>query len=348
MLALIHLLFSARAALIAENLFLRKQLALFREREVKPQRSTVVLRLTLLALARFVNWREALRIVKPDTFIKWHQMAFRMLWRWKSRKRGRPTLRKDIRRLIQEMDRDNPTWGEERIANELSLKLGILVSPRAVRKYLDSGPRRGKSTNRRWSTFVRNRAKAIVACDFLVSVTARIRLPYVFLAMEVSSRRIVHVNVTEHPNAEWTIQQLREFLSFDHPSRFLNHDRDNKFPADFDRALKTFGVRGLKTPVRTPTANAYAERAIGTLRRDCLDYLFPLSDRHLKATLNEFVTHFNRGRPHSALGPGIPEPTQATVPASQHRRQLPPNSRVKSRALLGGLDHEYRLEKEAA
>jgi transposase InsO family protein len=271
-----------------------------------------------------------------------------MLWRWKSRQRGRPCLPKNIRELIVEMDRDNPAWGEERIANELSLKLGIRVSPRTVRKYLTRSPRRGKSTSQHWSTFVRNHAKAIVACDFLTVVTARFRVFYVFVAMEVGSRRIVHVNVTDHPTTEWTIQQLREFLPFDHSYRFLIHDRDAKFAPDFDPALRTFGVRGLRTPVRTPTANSYCERLIGTLRRDCLDFVIPLNEPHLRSVLKEYINHFNRGRPHSSLGPGIPEPPQAKVPAWPHRHKLPPNCRVKSLPVLGGLHHEYGLEKEAA
>ena len=181
----------------------------------------------MVALARFFDWRCALVIVKPETFIKWHRTAFRILWRWKSRRRGRPPLPRNLRELIRGMDRDNPSWGEERIANELLVKLGIRVSPRTVRRYLDMNPRRGKGTSQRWSTFVRNQAKGIVACDFFVSVTASFRVLYVFVAMEIGSRRILHCNVTEHPTAEWTMQQFREFLAFDHPYRFVVHDRDS-------------------------------------------------------------------------------------------------------------------------
>jgi len=211
----------------------------------------------MVMLARLFDWRGALVIVKPKTFLKWHRTGFRMFWQWKSRKRGRPPLPKNLRELIREMDRENPSWGEERIANELKLKLGIRVSPRTVRKYLDSNrPRRG--SGQKWKTFVSNHAKAMVACDFFVSVTAPFRLLYVFVAMEIGTRRIVHCNATEHPTADWTIQQFREFLAFDHPYRFLIHDRDSIFSADVDSTLKDFGVRVLKTPVRAPTAKAYA------------------------------------------------------------------------------------------
>jgi transposase InsO family protein len=159
---------------------------------------------------------------------------------------------------------------------------------------------------------------------------------------------MVHFNVTEHPTAEWTIQQFCEFLAFDHPYRFLVHDQDTKFNLEFDSALRTFGMRGLKTPVRRPTANSYCERMIGSIRRDCLDYTIPFDERHLRSVLKEYLIHFSRRRPHSALGPGIPEPLQVKVPDEPHRHKLPPNARVKSVSVPGGLHHEYSLEKEAA
>lgn len=191
MLELLRLIFSSRTALIAENLFLRKQLALFRERQLKPRRATPALRLTLIALSRFFNWREALVIVKPETFLKWHRKAFRAFWRWKSgRPCGRPSLPADLRHLIRRIASENPTWGEERIADELSLKLGIEVSPRTVQKYIGTH-RPGRSTGQRWSTFVSNHAKVIVACDFFVSVTTTFRVLYVFVAMEIDSRRVL-------------------------------------------------------------------------------------------------------------------------------------------------------------
>ena len=347
LLTLFRLFFSSRTALIAENLFLRKQLALFRERKAKPRSTTASFRLAMVALARFFDWRDALVIVKPETFVKWHRMAFRSFWRWKSRKRGRPKLPKNIKELVREMARKNPTWGQERIADELSLKLGILVSPRTVSKYLKSDRPRGTSSQR-WSTFVRNHAQSVVACDFFVSVTATFRTVYVFVAMEVGSRRIVHFNATQHPTAEWTIQQFREFLAFDHPYRFVIHDRDGIFSPRLDHELNGFGVRVLRTPFRAPKANAYCERLVGTIRRESLDFLIPLNEGHVKRILREYIRHYNRGRPHSSLGPGIPEPPQAKVPDGPHRHKLPEGYRVTSIPVLGGLHHEYGLEKEAA
>ena len=349
MIAFLRLLLIGRAALVAENLFLRKQLALFQERKARPRKAAASTRLSMIALARFFDWREALVIVKPETFIGWHRTAFRAFWRWKSRKPGRPPLPKDLRELVREMAAANPAWGEERIADELSLKLGIRVSPRTVGKYLDKlRPRGRRASNQRWATFVRNHAKGIVACDFMVSVTASMRVLYVFVAMEIGSRRILHTNVTAHPTAEWTLQQFRECFAYDHPYLYLIHDRDSIFSASLDSDLKGFGLRVLKTPVRAPKANAYCERLIGTIRRECLDFLIPLNERHLRRIVGEFVIHYNRGRPHSALGPGIPEPPQAKVPAGPHRHELLAGCRVESTPVLGGLHHEYRLEKEAA
>lgn len=349
LLTLLRLLLAGRAALVAENLFLRKRLALFQERKVRPRKASRTTKLSLIVLARLFHWQDALVLVRPETFIRWHRQAFRAFWRWKSRKRGRPSLPRNLRELIREMAADNPAWGQERIADELSLKLGVRVSPRTGGKYLvSSRPRGGRASNLRWATFVRNHAKGIVACDFMVSVTASMQLLYVFVAMEVGSRRILHTNVTAHPTAEWTLQQFRECLAYDHSYRYLIHDRDSIFSASLDCELKGFGVRVLKTPVRAPKANAHCERLIGTVRRECLDFLIPLNERHLRWIVKEFVTHYNRGRPHSALGPGFPEPPEAQVRAGPDRHRFPAGYRVQSKAVLDGLHHEYRLERDAA
>ena len=215
-------------------------------------------------------------------------------------------------------------------------------------KYLKSGRPRGGDNGQRWSTFVKNHAKAIVACDFFQSVTFDFKVLYIFVAMEIGSRRILHYGVTAYPTAEWTVQQFREMLPFDHGYKCLIHDRDTIFSAQVDAMLKSCGLRVLKSPVRSPKANAFCERLIGTMRRECLDYLIPISQRHLRLVVKEFVTHYNRGRPHSSLGPGIPEPIQAMVPAGPHRHKLPAGFRVTTKPVLGGLHHEYGLEKKVA
>ena len=197
--------------------------------------------------------------------------------------------------MIVEMAANNPTWGQERVADELSLKLGISVSPRTVKKYwpedLDSGPRR--TSGQRWQTFIRNHATSLIACDFATMVTARFRVLYVLVVMEVGTRRILHCNVTAHPTALWTAQQFREAIASDHTYRFLIHDRDSIFSQHVDEAVEGLGLRILRTPVRAPQANAYCERLIGTMRRECLDFMIPLSERHLRSILREWVKHYN-------------------------------------------------------
>ena len=338
-------------ALAAENLFLRKQLALYQERQVKPQQATNAIRIALTWLTRWFDWRQALVIVQPATLLRWHRQEFRLFWRWKSR-RGRPPIPADLQSLIRQMAHENPTWGQERIANELLLKLGLRVSPRTVRKYLPKrltpGPGQ-RVTAQRWRTFLHNHAQAIVACDFCVVVTATFRLLYVFVIMEHATRKILHSNVTAHPTAHWTLQQLREAIPADHTYRFLLHDRDSIFSQQLDQSIHHLGLRVLKTPPQTPQANALCERLLGTLRRECLDLVIPLTENHLRYLLHFWVPHYNHGRPHMALGPGLPQPSPS-VPVSlqAHRHRLPPPVSVGVRPILGGLHHEYWLEEQAA
>lgn len=341
----------SRRALAAENLFLRKQLALYVEHGARPRRADRATQVTMTLLARLFCWREALVIVKPETLIRWHRMGFRALWRWRSAKLGRNPIPARLRQLIGRIASENPTWGEERIAAELLLKLGIAVSPRTVRKYM---PRNGdratrRPGNQRWSTFVRNHAKAIVACDLFVSVTARFRVVCVLVVMDLGSRRILHFNVTPKPNAEWMIRQLRQAIPCDHPYRYLIHDRDEIFSRDLDDAVSNLRLRVLKTPPRTPKANSFCERLIGSIRRDCLDLLIPLGENHLRRLLCQWVHHYNHGRPHSSLGPGIPDPPQGLpVELRAHRHELPNGCNVVATPVLAGLHHEYSLEELAA
>jgi len=351
MLRFLRGLFRSRNALMAENLFLRKQLAFYAHRKAQPPRLNDTARFCLASWSRLFDWRDALLIVKPDTLIRWHRLGFKLFWKWKS-KAGRPRLPRNVRDLIARMIRENPIWGQARVAAELSLKLGIHISPRTVRAYwpADHPESRGRSSQQ-WKTFVHNHAQAIVACDFLVAVTARFRMLYVFMAIEVGSRRILHFNVTVHPTAGWTLQQFRETFPGDHAYRFLIHDRDAIFSTEVDEALKSFGLKVLRTPVRAPKANAYCERLAGTIRRECLDFVIPFSEKHLRRILRERVSHYNHGRPHLALGPGIPAPLGDHCPfvtQDKHRHELSESTRIAARSILGGLHHEYRLERIAA
>jgi putative transposase len=331
-----------QSTLAAENLFLRKQLALFQERKAKPHRPDTPFRITLVLLSRLFNWRDALVVVQPQTLIRWHRQGFRLFWRWKSRP-GRPPIPVELRQLIRDMALNNPSWGEERITNELLLKLGIRVSPRTVRKYMPKSPPGHPRSDQRWSTFVRNHVSAILACDFCVIVTATFRLIYAFIVIEHQTRRFVHCNVTEHPTAAWTLQQLREAIPSDHRYRFLIHDRDGIFSPQLDQSISNMGIHVLRCPPGSPKANSLCERVIGSLRQECLDYFIPVTESHLRCITQRWVSHYNKGRPDSSIGPGIPDPPSGLPTTLQtHRHRFPSHLKVQ-RPILGGLHHEYGL-----
>ena len=197
------------------------------------------------------------------------------------------------------------------------------------------------------ATFVRNHARGMLACDFFVVVIATFRVFYVFVVLEVGTRRILHWNVTEHPTAEWTAQQFRMIVPGDQLHRFVIHGRDSIYSEGIDgtlRALRAMGLQVLKTPVRSPQANAHYERLIGTIRRECLDFVIPLTERHLRRVLTEWVAHYNHGRPHASLGPGIPDPTLDLSEVGSRGHRIPGGHEVIRTPLLGGLHHEYRLQ----
>jgi putative transposase len=230
----LRLAFRSTKSIEAENLFLR------------PRLIDTVMRILLAFLSRFCNWRDALAVVRPETMIRWHRAGRRLFWHLKCRP-GRPPIPRQFLGLIRRMANENPTWGEERIANELLLKLHIHVSPRTVRKYM---PRRAPGRPRgslRWSTFLHLHAPGIVACDFLVVVTATFRLLYVFVVIEQRSRRLISYNVTAHPSAAWTLQQLRGAIGFESRYEYLLHDRDGIFAAHLDESIRKLGVRVLKS-----------------------------------------------------------------------------------------------------
>ena len=341
----------SESSLAAENLFLRKQLAFYQERKIRPRRTSHPAQVTLILLSRWFNWRSALTVVTPRTFIGWQRKRYQLFWRKKCQA-GRPRIPPDLQRLIRTMARENPSWGQERIANELLVKLGLRVSPRTIRKYLPESPGApggNRRRDQRWSTFLKNHAAAIIACDFFVVASATFRILYVLVVMEHASRRIIHLNVTAHPTAAWTLQQLREAIPSDHTYRFILHDRDAIFSTRLDASVAHMGLEVIKTPVRSPQANSLCERLIGTLRRECLDWIIPLSEEHLRKTLRSWLAHYNRGRPHSSLGPGLPDPPlNLPVPLQRQRHRFDRASRVVAHPVLNGLHHEYTLVADAA
>ena len=263
---------------------------------------------------------------------------------------GRPPIPRELRLLIRRMGEENPLWGEERIANELLLKLGIRISPRTVRKYLPKRPPGRPRGDQRWSTLLKNHAKVILACDFFVAVTVTFRLLYVFVVIEHGSRRLMHVNVTAHPSSAWTLQQLREVVTDTDNHRHLLHDRDSIFAKHLDNSIRALGLDVLRSPFASPKANSVCERVIGTIRRECLDWMIPISEAHLRSILREWVAHYNGGRPHSALGPGVPGPPGGSVrqPEPESRHRWMPGALVRAKSILGGLHHEYSLAEAPA
>ncbi len=344
MLRWLRLVLRSGRSIQAENLFLRRQLALYLERGVKPRRIDPATRIGLTLPSQLFDWRDALVVVRPETLIRWHRAGWKLFWRLKSRP-GRPPIPPDLQALICRIANENLSWGEERIANELLLKIGIHVSPRTVNKYLPRRPRGRPRGDLRWKTFLRLHAQGIIACDFFVAVTATFRLLYVFVVIEHRSRRLIHYNVTTHPSAAWTLQQLREVVGYGDRYRFLIHDRDCIFASQLDESIRALGIRMLKSAPHSPKMNAICERVIGTIRRECLDWMIPLSESHLRLALKSWIAHYNGGRPHMSLGPGIPNSQAITgvrpEPSSRHRRGE--SYAVRSESILGGLHHEYSL-----
>ena len=181
-----------------------------------------------------------------------------------------------------------------------------------------------------------------------ITATATFRLLYIFVVLEVGTRRILHWNVTDHPTAEWTAQQFRMAVPGDQSHRFVVHDRDSIYSESVDRTIAAMGLTVLKTPVRAPQATAFCERLIGTIRRECLDFVIPLNERHVRSVLREWVAHYNRGRPHTSLGPGIPDAPHERLTSFSSGHQIRDGHRIVAEPILGGLHHEYHLEPMAA
>src|SRR4249920_1608804 len=280
------------SAIRAENLVLRKQLARYIERGIKPRRVDHATRVSLALFTRMFDWRASVVNFRPATIVRWHRLGWRILWRRKCRA-GRPPIPPELRNLIRRMASENPLWGEERIANELLVKLGIRISPRTVGKYMPKRPPGQPRGDQRWSTFLKNHAKAILACDFCVAVTATFRMLYVFVVIEHGTRRLAHVNVTANPTADWTSQQLRAVVGEERAHQYLIHDRDKIFARHLDDSIRAMGLGVLRSPYSSPKANAICERVIGTIRRECLDWMIPMSETHLRLILREWVTHYN-------------------------------------------------------
>ncbi len=325
----------SKAALIAENALLRQQLIVLHRQVKKPAFSRSDRLLLVLLASRVKNWKDALLIFKPDTLLRWHRQGFRLFWRFKSRNRGgRPKLTMETVALIQQMAQKNRLWGAERIRGEL-LKLGLAIAKHTIQKYVTC-VRPAKPASQTWAIFLKNHTKDIWACDFLPVIDLWFRPIYLFFIVELASRRIVHFGVTRSPTDEWVAQQLREATPFGQASRFLIRDRDSKYGECFTRVAVGTSIEVLKTPYRAPKANAVCERFLGSVRRECLDHMLLVGEKHLYRIVKEYVGYFNRARPHQGIEQKIPE-TSLGVPEKRGK------GKIIAFPVLNGLHHDYRL-----
>ena len=324
-----------KAELLAENALLRQQLIIL-HRQIKRPVYKKTDHLLLVLLARVTRtWKQALFLVQPETLLRWHRELFRLFWKHKSKVSvKKPRLSPEVIALIKEMAANNRLWGAERIRGEL-LKLDIHVSKRTIQKYMrQSRPKHARGQT--WKTFLRNHAAAIWACDFLQVTDIFFRPLFAFFIVELQSRKVIHVNVTRSPTDAWVAQQLREATPYGEKPRYLIRDNDSKFGARFARVATTTGIKVLRTPYRTPRANAVCERFLGSVRRECLDHFLIFQEMRCYRLLIEYVSYFNQARPHQGLGQRIPDPLVSSVSPTNSSNQL------ITAPLLGGLHHDYR------
>jgi transposase InsO family protein len=324
----VAVVFRSRMALQVEILVLRHQLNVLRRRSPKRVTFSNVDRLVFTGLYRLApRVLNALKILQPETVIRWHRAGFRSYWRWKSRPLGgRPRTPADIRQLIREMSLANPLWGAPRIHGEL-LKLGIDVGQTTVAKYM---VKRRRPPSQGWKTFLRNHADAIASMDMFVVPTISFRLLYGLVILHHSRRELLWLGVTSHPDAEWIARQLTEACGWCKAPRYLVRDRDGAYGAAFVRRVGAMGIRDRPISARSPWQNGHAERLIGSIRRECLDHVIVFGERHLRYLLNSYQQYYNEVRTHLSL--------QKDAPLSREVRRF---GRVLSVPLLGGLHHQY-------
>jgi transposase InsO family protein len=273
---LVRVFFICRLSLAAENLALRQQLAVYKQSVKRPKLRHRDRVFWVLLSRLWSNWRSALAIVQPETVIQWHRQGFKLYWRWKSRggKPGRPCIQAELRTLIRRMSRENPLWGAPRILSELLL-LGYHAAEGTVAKYM---VRIRKPPSQTWRTFLANHVPDIAACDFCTVPTVTFRVLYVFIVLRHDRREVVHFNVTSHPYAEWTAEQVVNAFPYEEAPRFLLRDRDDIYGKYFQKRVTDMGIEEVLIAPRSPWQNPYCERLIGSIRREVLDHVIVLNE----------------------------------------------------------------------
>jgi putative transposase len=324
--------FRSHRDLAFENFVLRRQLAVLKRRRRRPTLS-IFDKLVWIAVRRFWSkWKQSLIVVTPETVVRWHRAGFRLYWRVISKVRkpiGRRQTPKEVRELIFRMVTENPTWGAPRIHGEL-LMLGFDISERTISRWMKRAPKDPEPA-KRWLAFLRNHREAIAAMDFFTVPTITFGVLYCFFVIAHDRRRILHFNVTKHPTSPWTVQQLREAFPYGSVPRFLIFDRDGKYGVEVPAAVRSLSIRPVRTSFESPWQNGVAERWVESCRRDLLDHIIAVNERHLKRLLSEYVGYYHDDRTHLGLGKGTPAGRIRSVASG----------RVLSQERLGGLHHRY-------
>ena len=328
LLALLTSPFKSKNRLEAENAALRHQLAVLRRKVRGRVQFTNGDRWFFVQLYRwFPSILQAIAIIRPETLVRWHRAGFRRYWRWKSRSfGGRPLIEADLRALIRRMSLDNPLWGAPRIHGEL-LKLGFEVAQSTVAKYM---VKRVGPPSQGWLTFLHNHAPNIAAMDLFVVPTIGFDLLYVLVIVRLERRELVWINVTANPTAEWLARQITEAFPWNEAPRYLIRDRDQVYGAAVTRRLRAMGIRDKPIAPGSPWQNGFAERLIGSIRRECTDHIVVLGHEHLRRTLQSYVRYYNESRTHRSLNKDAPV-----------HRAIEGLGAIISRSVLGGLHHRY-------
>jgi putative transposase len=329
-LRLLPLLVVGHRQLALENLALRQQLAVYKRRLPRPKlRPTDRLFWAALATA-WTAWRQALVIVSPDTVLRWQRRRFRAYWTELSGRStgGRPPVDAEIVTLIRKMAAANPLWGAPRIHGELR-KLGIEISERTVSRLM---PKSRTGPSQTWRTFLANHIGDFISIDFFTMPTARLRVLFVLVVLAHHRRRVVHFGVTEHPTAAWTAQQLVDAFPDESAPACLLRDRDQVYGQRFRDRVKGMSIDEVLTAPQSPWQNPFAERLIGSIRRECLNHVLVLGERHLHRILSRYFSYYHQARTHLALDKDAPDTRPIELPASGRIVQLPE---------VGGLHHRY-------
>jgi putative transposase len=318
----------SRAVLELENLALRHQLqVLRRQRPGRPRLFTIDRLLWGWLYRLWPRCLDTMVLVKPATVVQWHRQGFRLFWRWRSRS-GRPSVDGEIRKLIREMSSANPLWGAPRIHGEL-LKLGIEISQATVAKYMVR--RRGRPSPT-WRSFLRNQSAGIAAIDMFVVASVSFRMLYVMIILAHDRRKIVRFDVTRYPTAGWLSRQVTEAFPWDTAPRYLLRDRDASYGLEFCKRVDAMGITEVVTAPHSPWQNAYVERVIGSIRRECLDHIVIFNERHLRRALSTYIDYYHQTRTHLSLDKDCPE----------SRPVMPPGiGRVAAIPQVNGLHHRY-------